>query len=117
LHAALAASEERTMKLFLATVARLIGFVLLALLYWYLLSAIYNLLLPLLHMQQASIGIWGREKSLSNLAIETPLVIAIGLICGVAAAPWKETRWFKRAAMIALPLIFAVVLLVPGFTE
>ena len=66
---------------------------------------------------QAALGPYGRDKSLSNLAVELPAALILVTIPFPFTLPGSEGPWWRQAAWVTVIVSALVTLLIPGLPE
>ena len=84
---------------------------------WYTMAMGYNALVWAFGQGHPVFGPYGREKSLSNLVVEFPLVMILTAVALLFTAPGTDRRWWPRAVCVIILVSGVVTILVPGLPE
>ncbi len=84
---------------------------------WYAIEMVYNLVIWQMTGGQQILGKYGRDKSLSNAAVEMPWALAIIFLSFVLARPMSNNKWLMKFIYISLPLLAVLCIIVPGLGE
>ena len=66
---------------------------------------------------QAVLGPYGRDKSLSNLAVELPATLILVTLAFPFTQPGQEGPWWRRGVWVVVVIAALVTLVVPGLPE
>ncbi len=98
-------------------VLRLIGAWIFAPVVWYVIAMSFSGMVYAICHGRPVFGPYGRDKSLSNVAIEFPIVMILTTIAFPFTSPGTEGRWWPRAALIICLIAGLVTVLIPGLPE